>query len=135
MKSHIPLSWSTKEIKYPNFYSIDLPLSGLPWVYNAEIPASYNLQELWDHIESSFHKGFLLRGCSAELASYLSNKGYETIRTGAEGIVDLENLNKLPKSISELVTRGSKSGSVKEVPLTEINRNESHHLLIRHHTL
>ncbi|GJM16226.1 MAG: hypothetical protein DHS20C13_15530 [Thermodesulfobacteriota bacterium] len=122
MKSHIPLSWFKKEVERPKFYSIDLPLSGVPWIYNAEIPSSYELQELCDHIESSFQKGFLLRGCSAELASCLSSKGYETIRTGAEGIVDLEDLNKLSKSLTELATRGSKSGSVKEIPLTEINR-------------
>jgi len=122
LKSHIPLSWSTKEIEHPKFYSITLPFSAVPWIYNAEIPASYDLQELCNHIESSFHKGFLLRGCCAELASYLSNKGYETIRTGAEGIVDLEKLNKLSKSVTELANRGSKSGSVKEISLTEINR-------------
>lgn len=122
MKAYIPLSWSHKEIEYPKFYSVNLSLSGIPWVYSAEIPISYNIQELVDKLEDSFGSGFLLRGCKAELSKHMSQKGYEIIRTGAEAVVDLDNLHNLSQSLNELVVRGSKQGRVEEIPLNEVNR-------------
>lgn len=123
MKGNLPLSWSHKHIDSPRFRSVNLPLSGLPWVYRAEIPVNYEIEKLCNQLESEFHSGFLIRGCSAELANYLKNKGYDTIRTGAEGIVNLENLDKLPKSVIELACRGNKHGRVAEISLTKVNRN------------
>ena len=122
MKQKIPLSWSHKEIECPKFHWVKLPLSGLPWVHNAEIPAGYSMEDLCKKLESSFPKGFLLRGCSSDLAGYLNKKGYEIIRTGAQGVVNLDNLDKVTKSVSDLVTRGSRWGLVNEIPLAEANR-------------
>jgi len=124
LKRNIPLSWSYKEIESPKFHSVNpvnLPLSGLPWIYTAEIPARYNLEDLSNQLEATFTKGFLLRGCNAELSAYLRKKDYEVIRTGAEGILDLNNTDKVTKSVRDLVARGSRYGKVKEIPLTEIN--------------
>jgi lysylphosphatidylglycerol synthetase-like protein (DUF2156 family) len=122
LKENIPLSWSHKEIESPKFHSVNLSLSGLPWVHTAEIPATYNIDELRVELETSFPGGFLLRGCSSELAGYLNDKGFELIRTGAQGIVDLENLNKLSRTVTDLVRRGDKQGRVKEISLSENNR-------------
>ncbi|TFG75936.1 MAG: hypothetical protein E4H21_07560, partial [Thermodesulfobacteriales bacterium] len=121
MKRNIPLSWSYKEIESPKFHSVNLPLSGLPWIYSAEVPINCKIEELSDQLEAQFTRGFLLRGCNAEIASYLRKKDYEVIRTGAEGILDLNNTDKVTKSVRDLVARGSRYGKVKEIPLTEIN--------------
>jgi len=122
LKGNIPLSWSHKNLEFPKFHSVKLPLSGLPWVHAAEIPASYSMEDLYNKLKSNFPGGFLLRGCSSEFAGYLNKKGCELIRTGAQGIVDLENLNKLSRTVTDLVRRGDKQGMVKEVALSEINR-------------
>ena len=122
MKENIPLSWSHKYIEFPKFHSIKLPLSGLPWVHTAEIPADYSMEDLFNKLESNFPVGFLLRGCGSELAGYLNKKGYGLIRTGAEGVVNLDCLTKLSKSLTELVKRGSRWGRVKEISLSELNR-------------
>ena len=129
MKRNIPLSWSYKEIESPKFHSVNLPLSGLPWIYTAEIPARYNLEDLSNQLEATFTKGFLLRGCNAELSAYLRKKDYEVIRTGAEGIINLNNTDKVTKSVRDLVTRGSRCGQVKEIPLTDINRQSVSHFI------
>lgn len=121
MKENIPLSWSYKKVESPRFHSINLPLSGLPWIYTAEIQDNYKIEELVYQLESLYTKGFLLRGCSPEIASYLQKKNYEIIRTGAEGVLDLDNIDQVSKSLSELVQRGSRFGVVTEVALTKAN--------------
>jgi len=80
------------------------------------------MEDLCSVLESNYRGGFLLRGCSRELAGYLNEKGYEVIRTGAQGTLDLENLYKLSKSVTDLVRRGERYGMVKEIPLSQINR-------------
>jgi len=121
LKENIPLSWSHKDIESPKFHLVKLPLSGLPWIHAAEIPVSYSMEDLFNKLESNFPGGFLLRGCCSELAGYLNKKGCELIRTGAQGMVDLEKLNKLSQTVIDLVRRGNKQGSVKEIPLSENN--------------
>jgi len=122
LKGNIPLSWTNKEIERPKFHTVNLPLSGLPWVHTAEIPSNYGMEDLCNKLETNYPDGFLLRGCSSELAEYLSEKGYGLIRTGAEGVVNLDCLNKLSRSLTELVKRGSRWGRVKEISLSELNR-------------
>ena len=122
MKAQLPLSWTHKDIEYPKFDSVNLHLSGVPWVYNAEIPSDYDLQSLCNDLESKFNQGFLLRGCRTELAAYLSDKDFSIIRTGAEGVIDLQCINGLPESVSNLVRRGEKFGDVGEIVLSETTR-------------
>jgi lysylphosphatidylglycerol synthetase-like protein (DUF2156 family) len=129
LKRNIPLSWSYKEIESPKFHSANLPLSGLSWIYTAEIPARYNLEDLSTQLEAQFTRGFLLRGCNAEIASYLNKKGCEIIRTGAEGIINLDNVDKISKSVRDLVARGRRCGQVKEIPLTDLNRQSVSHFI------
>ncbi len=122
LKGNIPLSWSHKEIECPKFHWVKLPLSGLSWVYTAEIPSNYTMEDLCNKLESNFPDGFLLRGCSSELATYLNEKGCDLIRTGAQGIIDLENSKKLSQTLINLVKRGDRWGAVKEIPFSQINR-------------
>ncbi len=52
LKRNIPLSWSHKKIDSPNFHSVNLPLSGLPWIYTADVPANYRIEELINQLET-----------------------------------------------------------------------------------
>ena len=121
MKERVPLSWFHKKIDFPKFHWIKLTLSGVPWIYSADVPSTYNLNELYAQLETEFPTGFLLRGCSSEFAKYFGNKGCEIVRTGAEAVVDLDNITNVSKSVLDLVDRGSKWGSVKEVQLNQAN--------------
>ena len=118
----LPLSWNQKEIEAPGFKWVKLPLSGLPWVYNAEIPADYRLEDIDNKLNEKFKDGFLVRGCRAEFAEYMSLQGYDVFRTGAEGVIDLRVLDSVPDSVSRLADRGEKCGQVKELPLTLPNQ-------------
>jgi len=122
LKAQLPLSWTNKEIEYPNFDVVNLHLSGVPWIYKADIPSNYDLKGMCDELESKFKNGFLLRGCRTELAAYLSDKRYKVIRTGAEGVISLQCISDLPESVGNLVRRGEKIGCVAEISLTETNR-------------
>ena len=122
MKAQLPLSWTHNAIASPKFDFVKLQLSGLPWIYNAEIPPDYDIKCLCNELETNFNQGFLLRGCRTELATYLNNKGYKIIRSGAEGVIDLQSINDLPESVYNLVRRGKKYGEVVEIPLSDTNR-------------
>ena len=121
MKENIPLSWSHKDVDSPRFSWITLPMSGLPWIYSADVPAKYNAEQLYDQLEKRFPNGYLLRGCNAKIANYFNKKGYQILRTGAEGVIDLDNLDTVSKSVYELVARGSRWGIVSEIPLNLVN--------------
>ena len=121
MKKNLPLSWFHSNVGVPKFSWINLPLSGLPWIYSADVPVSYTVDELYNKLYTEFPNGFLLRGCSSEFARYFGKKGHELIRTGAEGIVELDGLSSISKSLLDLVDRGNKRGSVEEIDLNQSN--------------
>lgn len=118
----LPLSWTSKQIDAPKFNWVNLPLSGIAWVYGAEIPYDYSLDDICGDLESEFADGYLLRGCRGEIASFLMKKGYQIIRTGAEGTINLDNLCEIPKSVTSLAIRGGRIGEVEEISLTAGNQ-------------
>ncbi len=120
MRENLPLSWFHRSVESPVFNWIGLPLSGVPWIYGADTPG-LSIGELYEQLNEEFPDGFLLRGCSARVASYFKERGHEIIRTGAEGIVDLDKLDAVSKSVIDLVDRGSKRGVVHELSLTQNN--------------
>lgn len=122
MMESIPLSWFRSAIKYPEFETVRLPLSGLSWIHSAEIPHNYSFEELHEELSFKFGKGILIRGCSGEIAQYLARKGFDTVRTGAEGVIDLDMLHWRRPSVKELVRRGMRWGGVKEIPFTKLNQ-------------
>lgn len=114
----LPLSWCRKEIEYPNFNTLHLPLSGLSWISTAEIPIHYSNEDFFNDLITNF-PGFVVRGVSEGSAKYLKEKGAEVVRTGAEAVVDLHNPLGLKRSVLELCRRGGRYGHVHEVPYTE----------------
>ena len=119
----LPLSWCRKEIEYPNFNTVHLPISGFSWISTAEIPLQYSNQEFFNDLIKDF-PGFVIRGLSSASAGYLKDRGADVIRTGAEAVVDLNNPGGLKRSVLELARRGGRCGSVHEVPHSEFYVNK-----------
>jgi hypothetical protein len=118
----IPLSWSRSDIEYPEFETVKLPLSGLSWIHSAEVPHNYSFEELHEELRLKFGRGFLIRGCSREIARYLARNGFDAVRTGAEGVIDLGMVELHRPSLKELVRRGRRWGGVREIPFTKLNQ-------------
>ena len=121
MLNSLPLSWSRNDIKNPRFESVYLPLSGIRWVHSAEIPLDYGFEGVFGDLKACFGKEILIRGCDADITGFLAHEGFGTIRTGAEAIIDLKNMEKGRPSVRELVRRGMRWGEVEEIPFSELN--------------
>ncbi len=122
MIESIPLSWFRSDRRTPQFESVGLPLSGLKWVYSADVPVSLSFEGLYEKLLDEFGKAFLMRGCRADIARYLTGKGFEAVRTGAEGVIDLTAVNGFRPSVRELARRGLRRGEVREVPFNDMNQ-------------
>jgi len=121
--NRLPLSWCRKEIEYPTFNTVQLPLSGLNWISTAEIPVQYSNQEFFNDLISDF-PDFVIRGVSSGSAKHLKDMGADLVRTGAEAVVDLYYPDGLKRSVLELARRGGRYGSVHEVPYSEFYVNK-----------
>lgn len=115
----IPLSWLRSDTSHPRFKSVRLPLSGLRWIHSAEIPGGFTFEEVYAELAERFGDGILIRGCRAEIAGFLVNRGFGAVRTGAEALVDLDSNAGIPSAAKEISRRGLRWGSVEEIPCTE----------------
>jgi len=115
----IPLSWLRSDTPHPRFKSVRLPLSGLRWIHSAEIPGSFTFEEVYDELAERFGDGILIRGCRAEIAGFLVNRGFGAVRTGAEALVDLDSNAGIPSAAKYISRRGLRWGMVEEIPCTE----------------
>lgn len=127
----LPLSWSRSEINRPEFKTVELPLSGLSWIHTAEVPYDASFEEIFEKLHLKHGDDCLIRGCGAEIARYLMEKGFDAIRTGAEGVIDLTAVKGFRPSVKELVRRGLRQGSVAEVELNDTNRKKVSELSAR----
>lgn len=119
----LPLSWCRKEIDFPNYNTVHLPLSGMSWISTAEIPLQYSAERLYSGLISDT-PDFVIRGLSAGSAKHLKDMGSDVVRTGAEAVVDLNNPAGLKRSVLELARRGGRYGSAHEVPYSEFYVNK-----------
>lgn len=117
----LPLSWSRKDIDHPGFKPVYLPLSKKIWIHSADIPSDYSFEQVYGDFVAGFGKEILIRGCGPEIAGFLARRGFEVIRSGAEGVIDLKNIDRQRASVKALVKRGIRRGEVEEIPFTELN--------------
>jgi lysylphosphatidylglycerol synthetase-like protein (DUF2156 family) len=110
----LPLSWTRTHLTRPRWQAIKLPLSGLTWLAYATLPSTFTLTHL--QREYFADSGLLLRGCSLNVASKLAAAGWETIRVGIEGIIDLSSDSLSRRSIRKMTRAALRFGSVIEVP-------------------
>jgi len=115
----IPLSWLRSEASNPGFDYASLPLSGLRWIHSAEIPNRMTFENVYSEITERFGGGVVIRGCRSEIAEFLQGKGFGAVRTGAEAIMDLNEIPEPAASVRALAKRGLRHGVVEEIPFSE----------------
>ncbi|WP_298819439.1 DUF2156 domain-containing protein [Chloroflexus sp.] len=109
----LPLSWTRANLARPRMQQVRLPLSGLTWIAYATLPPGYDLLQV--HREQSGHR-LLLRGCAAGVAQRLARVGWETIRVGIEGIIDLTGDGLCRRSVRKMARAAARFGKVSEIP-------------------
>lgn len=114
MISSIPLSWYRSRKTSMTLRSVSLPLSHVDWIYTGGVPLESSFEEIYDELVSRFGDGFLIRGCSPEIAGFLESSGCEAVVTGSEAVIDIEGWRP-GASLRELSRRGLKPGTVKEI--------------------
>lgn len=114
LADELPLSWTRACLPSPRWQAIRLPFSGFTWLAYATLPPDYTL----DHLQREYLPGsrLLLRGCSASLAGQLAMAGWECIRVGIEGLVDLRGHSLQRRSVRKMVRAASRYGYVVEMP-------------------
>jgi phosphatidylglycerol lysyltransferase len=119
MHGLLPLSWIRVQGSRPAYRDIELPLSRVCWVTFGDIPYGYSNQCLYDDIHTSYPEGFVIRGCSMSMAEVFRDNQCETIRTGAEAVIDLHGRHLEKPSIARLIRQARKRGMVTEMPMSE----------------
>lgn len=120
MINSIPLSWYRSRKSYIDLRSVSLPLSDLDWVYTGGVPFGSCFEEVYGELVSRFKNGFLIRGCSPEIAGFLEKEGCEAVVTGSEAVIDIESWRP-GASLRELSRRGLRHGGVTEIPSSSYN--------------
>jgi len=117
----LPLSWSQKDLGYPNYSTIILPLSRYHWVALGDIPRNYEFEEVYESYLRELKSGFIIRGCGKELKDFLLTKGCECLYAGAEAVINIGNLTTISSSLKALVKRGNNVGYIREVSLESVS--------------
>ncbi|HML94045.1 MAG TPA: phosphatidylglycerol lysyltransferase domain-containing protein [Thermodesulfobacteriota bacterium] len=100
--------------------SVSLPLSHVDWIYTGGVPLESSFEEIYGELLSRFGSGFLIRGCSPEIADFLGRSGCEAVVTGSEAVIDIGGWRP-GASLGELSRRGLKPGRVKEIAYSQEN--------------
>ena len=121
MQALLPLSWALSYLAQPDYRDIALPFSRVRWITFADIPHDYSLQAVYDHLKLSYTDGFVIRGCSVTMAEYFAADNCQTVKTGAEAVLDLHGQHLENPSVAGPAGRALKRGSVVEVEMNEAN--------------
>ncbi len=110
----LPLSWTRAVLTAPRVQRVRLPLSGFTWLAYATMPANGHFSAF--HHEHDQHARLLLRGCPAGLAQRLARAGWETVRVGIEGVIDLTGESLHRRTVRKMARAAARFGSVYEIP-------------------
>lgn len=119
--NQLPLSWihTTKSISTNH---IKLGYS-IYWIYYCKISNISCISEFLDSFSKKPKTNFIIRGCNQEISKYLIQLKFNSLIIGKEAIIDLYKNPFSKKSLKELVKRGLKYGTVKEIKLSENSIN------------
>ncbi|MCX7859346.1 MAG: DUF2156 domain-containing protein [Chloroflexus sp.] len=110
----LPLSWTRAALAVPRVQRVRLPLSGLTWLAYATVPANNDCRAF--PYEDDHRARVLLRGCPVGLAQRLARAGWETIRVGIEGVIDLTGENLHRRAVRKMARAAARFGRVSEIP-------------------
>ncbi len=123
MVETLPLSWRMIDSIRPLYRHVQLPLSRISWITFADIPSCFSLQILYEDIVRTFPDGYIIRGCTPEMARFFSAQNCHVMRTGAEAVLVPGSRNHLhKKTVRASLARGRKQGFVEELKLDDTNR-------------
>lgn len=113
LSKYLPLSWIYSAEK--NKADIVKLRKSTIWIYSAQ---TNDLLSLLNSCDSSTHlpvKSLLIRGCNTSISENLKKLNFKRILIGKEAVIDLKSDPFSKKSLKELITRGSKFGTVREI--------------------
>ena len=123
MVETLPLSWRVTDSIRPLYRHVQLPLSRIPWITFADIPSCFSYQILYEDINRTFPGGYIIRGCTPEMAQFFSARYCHVIRTGAEAVLDPGyRIHLQKKTVRASIARGRKQGFVEELTLDDTIR-------------
>jgi len=120
----LPLSWCRHCMATPTYRRHLLPVSQMSWISFGTLPPSYSFERVYSEFLSKRKEGFLLRGCSAEIAMFLAKRGCEVVHTGAEAVLELSNAHLEKNSLQKLLKQVRKHGHAAEVGLNANTRKQ-----------
>ncbi len=114
----LPAGWKISDIRRPHFRMVRLGWNRVHWFCLAELPEDETLEELLQLLRSRSPRGFVIRGCNADLAEKLNGYKFQKVFIGKEAVLDLQAAHFEKKSLRELVRRGQRKGTVREIPFS-----------------
>jgi lysylphosphatidylglycerol synthetase-like protein (DUF2156 family) len=119
MEELLPLSWTRIEGIKAIYRDILLPVSRIRWVTFADIPHEYTFQILYEDLCRTYPDGYVIRGCTPEMADFFHLEKCYMVRSGAEAVLDLGRPHMKRKTISASLNRGIKHGQVEEISVND----------------
>lgn len=114
----LPLSWAyTPGLAVPVFRTVGLKLSGLRWVYAADLPPGTPFADAWATLRAQSPGGVLIRGVGPAAVRMLQAQGGHYAITGREPILPLHTPLMARRSVRELIRRGDRRGQAFEMPI------------------
>lgn len=108
----LPLSWRLTD--EPAFTEVNLTRNTV-WLPFGDVPAGYDYV---NHIKQNYTdkgKKVLIRGCNDDIRTRLETEGFGSLLVGEEAILRFDTEHFRKESLQELVKRGGKHGTVREV--------------------
>jgi glycosyltransferase 2 family protein len=118
----LPASWRRIDSLSPRYHEVRMPFSGCAWIPFADVPASYDIFDLYSDLNASFPAGYVIRGCHPEISDWFLSRQHDTIRTGIEAVLELSDGSHFDgKKVKAALKRGWRQGFVEEVPIDALS--------------
>ena len=110
-----------------------VPLSNKKdWVTEARLPFNLKIKDFFDEfLKSHSAHSLMFDGCSTEIKNILTGYGFNSLLVGQEAILNLNEDHFSKKSLKELIKRGLRHGSVKELEFSNYNKTLLHEFRMR----
>jgi len=130
----LPLSWCREDLLEAHFVVQHLRLSRRDWISLAEVPLNESFADVIKNLREQHKKGFILRGCGAELAARLHHAGFQILQIGLEAELDLANNPFRERKLRQQAQRGFRTAIAEEIKvnpqslgsLAELQKNSTH---------
>jgi lysylphosphatidylglycerol synthetase-like protein (DUF2156 family) len=110
-----------------------VPLSNKKdWVTEVRVPFNLKTKDFFDqYLKSHSARSVMFDGCSEEIKNILTEYGFNSLLVGQEAILNLNEDHFKKKSLKELIKRGQRHGSVKELEFSDQNKTLLHEFRLR----